>query len=127
MPIKYVISLSENLAMLCFTKDLNRFSFFIKRLIERLPRTEQKNFFYTFNGLNTITFLNFLRKFDVCGLYIRARGKIGGYVGDRTKTFLIRYGNYSRSKRLYKYSYNQVVSFTKPGAIGIDLMLVYIR
>lgn len=124
-PRKYTNTMALSFSFLCVTKDLNKFAVFIKRLIELLPRNEQKNFFYTFSCVDSVSFLSFLKMNDVHGFYLRARGKIGGYVGDRTKSFLIRYGRYSRSKRLYKYSFLQTVAFTKPGAIGIDMLLVY--
>ena len=108
-----------------FIREVNRFSVYIKGLLEKLGRIGQKNFFHTFNGVSVDTLLTVLNKHQIVGFYLRVSGKIGGYVGDRTKLFLIRYGKCSRSKRVYGYSYYQNVAFTKPGAIGINVMLSF--
>lgn len=124
-PKLYVDGLIRYFAIMCFTREVNRFSIYIKSLLEKLGRVGQKNFFHTFNGVSVDTLLTVLNKHQIIGFYLRVSGKIGGYVGDRTKLFLIRYGKCSRSKRVYGYSYYQNVAFTKPGAIGINVMLSF--
>lgn len=124
-PKFYIDGLIRYFAIMCFTREVNRFSVYIKGLLEKLGRIGQKNFFHTFNGVSVDTLLTVLNKHQIVGFYLRVSGKIGGYVGDRTKLFLIRYGKCSRSKRVYGYSYYQNVAFTKPGAIGINVMLSF--
>lgn len=124
-PYGYLDSLVDYFSYMCYTRETVRFSNFVKRLIEKLGRVAQKNFFYTFTGIPVDFFLSVLRRHGILGFYLRVSGKIGGYVGDRTKLFLVRYGKCSRSQRIYKYSYSQNISFTKPGSIGINSLLVF--
>ena len=126
-PRHYKTKLLSHFTFMCFTKEVNRFSVFIKHLLEKIGRVGQKNFFHTFNMLGVDIFLSVLKKHQIVGFYLRAVGKIAGYAGDRTRLFLIRYGSCSRSHRSYAFSYYQNVAFTKPGAIGINTMLAFTK
>lgn len=121
----YVLKLINAFAILLMSKDLNYFSFYIKKLIGGLSRTEQKNFFYTFSIISNLEFRAVLRRFNVYGFFLKTTGKIGGYVGDRTKTFSMLYGMCSKSIKFYKYNYNQFFIRTTSGAIGVKILLIF--
>lgn len=121
----YAFKLIDAFALLFLSKDLNYFSFYIKKLIANLSRTEQKNFFYTFSIISNVEFRSVLRRFNIFGFFLKTTGKIGGYAGDRTKTFSMLYGMCSRSIKFYRYNYNQFFVRTRAGAIGVKVLLIF--
>lgn len=121
----YAFKLIEAFALLFLSKDLNYFSFYIKKLIANLSRTEQKNFFYTFSIISNVEFRSVLRRFNIFGFFLKTTGKIGGYAGDRTKTFSMLYGMCSRSIKFYRYNYNQFFVRTRAGSIGVKVLLIF--
>lgn len=121
----YAFKLIDAFALLFLSKDLNYFSLYIRKLIGNLSRTEQKNFFYTFSIISNVEFRSVLRRFNIFGFFLKTTGKIGGYAGDRTKTFSMLYGMCSRSIKFYKYNYNQFFVRTKAGSIGVKILLIF--
>ena len=64
-------------------------------------------------------------KYEILGIYMRASGKIGGFVRDRTKLFLVRFGFCSKSIKLYKYNFFCQSVRTKAGSMGFKILLVF--
>ena len=122
---KYRDDMIKQFSLMLFSKDTYKFAITVKEVIQKLSRLEQKKFFYYFLKIKPVTMERWLSYFGLVGFYMKAVGKIAGYVGDRTKSFIIRHGKYSRSIRSYRYSYYQTTAFTKPGAIGITILLLY--
>ena len=124
-PKFYLKSLTDSFIFLCFTKTLNVFSLFIKKLLSRLSRVGQKNFFFSFSCIDYPVLTTFLKKLFIFGFFLKSTGKIAGYAGDRTKSFYLRFGNCSRSIKIFKFLYKQTVSFTKNGVIGSNFLLTF--
>lgn len=124
-PKSYLYRLIDSFTFMCFTKTINVFSLYIRRIVSRLGRVGQRNFYYSFNCIDYSQMTTFFKKLFIFGFFMKSTGKIAGYVADRTKTFFVRFGNCSRSNKIFKYTYKQILSITKSGSIGTNLLLVY--
>ena len=125
-PKKYISDLSMSISIMFLTKDVIKFTFFLDILLKSLNRVEQKNFFFIFSSISIISIESIFIKYGICGFLLKASGKIGGYAGDKTKLFLVKYGKNSKSKRLYKYNFFQKFIDTKPGTIGLNILLSFL-
>lgn len=124
-PKFYLNKLIDSFTFMCFTKTINLFSTFIRKLISRLSRIGQKNFFFSFGCVDYSNMTVFFKKLFIFGFFLKSTGKIAGYVADRTKTFYVRFGNCSRSMKLFKYFYKQTLSITRSGSIGSNFLLIF--
>ena len=124
-PKFYSKQLINEFTFMFFTKSLQNFSVFVKKLITDLGRVGQKKFYNILSGINGPVLISFLKKIFIFGFYLKSSGKIAGYAGDRTKLFYVRFGNYSRAIKHLRFLYKQTISFTRPGAIGTNFLLVF--
>jgi hypothetical protein len=67
-----------------------------------------------------------LSHLNVIGFYIKFSGKLGAYAGSRAKYFIIKFGKYSKSNRIFRTNFfqKQLVNFN--GAVGVNTSISYI-
>lgn len=110
---------------LVLTKDVVHFTYFMDFLIKNLTRVEQKNFFIRLRNFSVQTISKLFSLYGIVGLYMSASGKIGGYAGDRTKLFPVRFGFCSKSKKIYKYNFFQKSINSRPGSINFKILILF--
>jgi hypothetical protein len=77
------------------------------------------------NSFEEKDILGIFKLSGVKGLYIKFSGKLGGFAGSRTRSFIIKYGKYSRSSRTNRILFyqQQLVNFN--GAVGVNIAITY--
>lgn len=106
-------------------KDIKFFEFWLVRFLESIPFKLHKSFLFLFDKFLKSFFKLFKNVFLVKGLKVDLRGKVSAAGNSKKRHYLIKYGDYSFSKKKNKISYAQNIVRTPTGVLGLELVLVY--
>jgi ribosomal protein S3 len=93
--------------------------------LESISFKLHKSFLFLFDKFLKLFFKLFQRVFLVKGLKIDLRGKVSAAGNSKKRHYLIKYGEFSFSKKKNKISYAQNIVCTSTGVLGLELILVY--
>ena len=119
------IFITINFALLIFSKDVVKFTIFLRTLLRYVDRKKQRKFFTVLSTISNSHVSEVLEKYNIYGLFIKVSGKVGGFAGDRTKFFFVKYKSTSRSIRENKYNFYQKQLNTKNGTASITTLLLF--
>jgi hypothetical protein len=115
----------EVLFLSFYTKDVNLLKNWIIKILEKMHFKMHKKFFYILKViiLKYYYYFNFLGCLGFC---LRVRGKISLGGGSKTRSFWIKVGNFSLSKKKLKINYSLDNVRTFSGILGLEIILSYI-
>ncbi len=109
-----------------YTKDVIFFKNLIKYILENTHFKNHKKFLYNLKVLLSLIFDVYSSTFNVLGVYIKVKGKIGLGGNSKTKKYNFKKGKFSFTKKDQKLNYNKDVIRTYSGVLGFEIYLTYL-
>lgn len=120
-----IFELSLKFSFLLWAKNAITFTTYLDYLFFKLNKVEHAKLINLFNSFVEDNFLQILKLVNIYGFYMRFKGKITSFAGGRKKLYIIKYGKYSRSSRLFKIHFFQKNTNNLTGAVGINISISY--
>lgn len=109
-----------------YTKDVIFFKNLLKYILETTHFKNHKRFLYNLKVLLSFIFDAYSNIFNVLGIYIKIKGKIGLGGNSKKKKYNFKKGNFSFTKKDQKLNYNKDVIRTYSGVLGFEVYLTYL-
>ena len=115
----------ESVFFFFFFKDSNFFGEWLKKTTERIYFKNHKKFFYFLSLFFNKYFIIFSFLYGLSGIRINISGKISLTGSAKKKSFLLRVGSFSTSKKSLKLSHYSNYIWTSQGSLGLKLFLSF--
>jgi hypothetical protein len=115
----------ELILVFLYSKDVIFFKNALKYILENTHLRKHKRFLYNLKILLNFILDNYNETFNVLGLFIKIKGKIGVGGNSKKKKYNFKKGSFSFTKKDQKLSYNKDVIRTDSGVLGFEIYLTY--
>jgi len=115
----------ELILVFLYSKDSIFFKNALKYILENIHLRKHKRFLYNLKILLNFILDVYADTFNILGLYIKIKGKIGVGGNSKKKKYNFKKGSFSFTKKNQKLSYNKDVIRTYSGVLGFEIYLTY--
>lgn len=123
---RFIKEFLEILILTFYTKDIFLFKNWLIKVSEKLHFKVHKRLFYIIKVIVMKYFSLYFKYFNCLGFCLRVKGKIGLGGSSKTKTFWIKVGKFSLTKKNLKVCYTNGHIRTYSGVLGVEIILSYI-
>lgn len=105
--------------------DVNTFTDYINNIFSRKPYYRQKKIFYVMRRVLRYVGRKARNTLPIIGIYTQFKGKLTAKGGLRKRIFRVKSGKYSSANFSYIFKYRFKQLWSKTGATGLKLILLY--
>lgn len=124
--LNLIRELVEVLIIMLYTYDVICFKNWLIKIAEKMHFKLHKRLFYVLKILISKYFVLYFKYFGCLGFCLRVQGKIGLGGSSKTRSFWIKSGQFSLTKKNLRISYSSGHIRTYSGVLGVELILSYI-
>lgn len=124
--LNLVRELIEVLIIMLYTYDVICFKNWLIKIAEKMHFKLHKRLFYVLKILISKYFMLYFKYFGCLGFCLRVQGKIGLGGSSKTRSFWIKSGQFSLTKKNLRISYSSGHIRTYSGVLGVELILSYV-